>query len=67
MTARNSTPRIPRCVPAPDAETVVLRCSCGTLQEEPLDPDAIFRDAIRRVTCLFCGRVGAMSRATRST
>lgn len=62
---RKTSPQHRRPVTDPEnVERVTLRCTCGTLQEEPLDPDAMIKDALAAVTCLFCGRAGAMKRAS---
>lgn len=49
-----------------ELEDVHMRCtSCGALQTERLDADAPLRSQMADVTCLFCGRIGQMSRAPK--
>lgn len=47
-----------------ELEEVHMRCgACGSLQTESFDADASLRSQMAHVVCLFCARIGTMSRA----
>lgn len=48
---------------AAEIEIVRMRCSsCGCLQEEPCDADASMKKMLAETTCMWCGRLGAMTK-----
>lgn len=49
----------------PSVRTVLVRCTCGSLQEEPLERNKGIAEQLPGTSCLFCGRLGGMTQVKK--